>query len=177
MEKKYLIGSKLLGLQNNKDLDYLVIVDDDDERAGTRYSDNGEDVFYISKSVQDKTMSFALPFDQNTARRYIKSYALDADIIGQDFPLIYHILDKRGKYIELLNYIVDNRACNFIHTDKFNGGNCSKLIYHVAYLTFIIENNSVDLTDEQKAIVQQIHDLKMPYTYLQTLEDKIRSLK
>lgn len=171
--KTYLIGSKLLGLANNHDVDKIAIVEKD---SGRRVID-GEDVFCKLKSELDARLNFAEEFTQSSCRLYTYNYQYDADIIGQDFPLIYHILDKRDKYVELLNWIVDNRACNFIHTDRFNHGNCSKAIYHVAYLTFIMENNSVKLTAEQKAVVQQIHDLKMPYTYLRTLEEKIRRLK
>ena len=88
----------------------------------------------------------------------------------------YRILDRRSDYVSLLNWIVDNKACNFIKLKNMNHGHCSKLIYHIAYLTFILENNSTSLTAEQKETVQQIHDRAMPMEYLDELAEKIRNL-
>lgn len=173
--EKYLIGSCLLGLTNNHDCDYIVLADGDINLYKHQFVDE-KDVFTRSKENLDATMLFQLPFDNKNIRRYIVNYQYDRDIIGQDFPYEYHILDRRGDYINLLNWIVDNQALNFKKIPYLNHGNCSKVIYHIAYTTFILENNSTTLTAEQKAIVQKIHDLQMPQSYLDVLEEKIRNL-
>lgn len=174
---KYLVGSYGCGISNNHDYDYLAIVDGDDTVYRHEYTEEHTDVFVRSKPNIDKTMLFRLPFTNITVRYYMYNYQLDKEIIGQDFPLEYHILDRRKDYIALLNYIVDNKCLNFKKIPRYNHGNCSKLIYHIAYLTFILENNSTTLTAEQKAIVQKIHDKQMPQDYLDVLEEKIRKLK
>lgn len=174
---KYLIGSKLLELINNHDTDYLLVVESEDSSLYKREYVNGEDVVTRSTANIERQMNFELPFSVRTIGWYIINYQLDFDIIKQDFPFVYHILDKRAKYIEMLNWIVDNKALNFNKELNINNWHCSKMLYHVAYLTSILENNSVVITDEQKAIVQKIHDRQMPIAYLDVLEEKIRNLQ
>lgn len=175
MKIKYLIGSHLLGLQNNHDTDYLVIINDEDDIYSRRCVD-GEDIVYCTKTNIDNRMNFRYTIDDRTASYYIINYQLDKDIIGQEFPLSYSILDRRNDYVKLLNFIVDNKACNFTREVDFNNGHTAKNIYHIAYLVFILENNSTKLTEEQKVIVQKIHDKQMPREYLDELEAKIRKL-
>ncbi len=172
---KYLVGSKLLGLSNCHDEDYITLVDGNEDVNVRKYIDY-KDVVVRSVQNVDKCMNFELPLNENTARYYIVNYQMDKEIIGQNFPLEYRILDRRSDYVSLLNWIVDNKACNFIKLKNMNHGHCSKLIYHIAYLTFILENNSTSLTAEQKETVQQIHDRAMPMEYLDELAEKIRNL-
>lgn len=177
MNKKYLIGSHLLNLNNNHDVDYLQIVESDDATLYKREFIDSEDVVSRSIANMDRQMNFAFPIDRKTVSYYVINYQLDKSIIGQEFPYKYRILDKREKYVELLNYIVDNKIMNFDKEININDWHCSKILYHVAYLTFILENNSTTLTAEQKEIVQKIHDRKMPIVYLDELEEIIRNLK
>lgn len=174
---KYLIGSCLLGLQSNHDCDYLKVVDTDDSTLYKRELINNEDVLTRSTANIVRYLNFELPLEKKTVRRYIVNYQLDKNIIGQDFSIEYHILDRRSDYINLLNWIVDNEALNFRKIPQLNHGNCSKGIYHIAYTTFILENNSTTLTSEQKEIVQQIHDRRMSQDYLDVLQERIRNLK
>lgn len=173
---KFQVGSSLLGLNNCHDNDFIVIVEGDVETYKQQYFDE-KDTFMRSKENLDSTMLFQLPFNRKTIRWYIVNYQLDKDIIKQDFPIEYHILDRRYDYIRMLNWILDNKACNFSKCKYLNDGNCSKMIYHIAYLIFILENNSTTITAEQKEIVQKIHDLQMPQSYLDELEEIIRSLR
>lgn len=174
--KKYIIGSKLLGLKDNHDEDVLVIVEDEDVNLYKREVIDGKDQVTRSVLNIERQMNFELPITFETARYYIINYQLDADIIKQDFPLEYHILDKRDKYIELLKWIVKNKACNFVK-EGFNNGNCSKMIYHIEYLTYILENNSTELTDVQKEIIQKTHNKQMPSSYISILANKINNLR
>lgn len=166
--KKYSVGSHLIGLNNTRDKDVVVVIED------CSYNEN-EDIHYLLKDYLDKLMNFEIPFSPNVVHRYLITYQYDKDIIGQDFPYEYHILDHRDKYIELLKYIVDTSAIGFDRT-IYRNNFINKIMYHVAYLTFVIKNNSVVLTEEQKSIVQKIHDRQMPVEYLDELESIIRSL-
>lgn len=177
-ENRYLIGSYLLGLRNNHDRDMLVLdFENEDPNFYRRECVDGDDVVIYSVANLNQQINMKLPLSHITAKRYIINYQLDKSIIGQDFPIEYHILDRRSDYIDLLNWIVDNQAANFKKIPELNDGNCSKIIYHIAYTLFIVENNSTTLTAEQKAIVQKIHDRQMPQDYLDVLAEKIRNLK
>ena len=62
--------------------------------------------------------------------------------------------------------------------EKYSQNNCcDKKIYHIAYNMFILQNNSPILTNEQKEIVQKIHDKEMPIEYLDEMEKIIKSFK
>ena len=65
---------------------------------------------------------------------------------------------------------------NFNKRITTNNGHCSKIIYHIAYNLFILENNSPIITDTQKAIIQRIHDRLMPVEYIDELEKRINNM-
>ena len=165
---KYLIGSKLIGLANNKDTDYLVLIEGNTRRI---YKD-GQDTLYISKAAILERMHFKLDFRQN-ARNLLFNYQLDKDIIGQNFPIDYHLLEYKKKLIELLKLIVREELLNFNNRVSTNNGHCSKIIYHIAYNVFILQNNSSIITAEQREIIQKIHDRQMPIKYLDYLREVI----
>ena len=170
---KYLIGSHLLGLEKNKDIDYLVIADNCDY---VHKFENGEDIFYRSEENLKRYFSFDVEFIQGY-RILIYNYQYDQNIIGQNFPIHYNVLDYRGKLIEFLKFVVERKIFNFnkgITTEKLY---CSKSIYHIAYNIFILQNNSPIITPEQKEIIQKIHDKKMPIEYLDELEKMLYELK
>ncbi len=168
---KYLIGSKLLGLDNNKDSDYLVI---SSEYEYKRVASNGEDILYRSAANIQKFMTFNVDIKAN-ARLLILNYQLDQSIIGQQFPITYNLIGYKDKVKELLKIIVENKLLNFNKRITVNGC-CSKLLYHVAYNVFILQNGTTTLTEEQKAIIQDIHDYKKPISYLDELEEMILKL-
>lgn len=176
MNNKYLVGSYALGMSNSKDIDYVIIVDGNDSEYCVKKVEDGADHFYKTKDNLDSFMLFQRPFTQKNIQQYVINYQYDQNLIDNKFPIKYNILEQRQKYIEMLNWIVDNKALNFNKEINLNGWKCSKLLYHVAYLVFILENNSTTLTNKQKAIVQQIHDKQMSVTYLDELSAKIKSL-
>lgn len=176
--EKYLVGSNLLGLSNSKsDIDLLVVVDTNEDDYYKRKFVDGQDCIFRSKANINRQMNFVLPIDRDTARKYIINYQLDRDIIGQDFPLEFHILDHRQNYVDLLKYLVDNKWLNFNRTVKYANGCLQKNMYHVAYLLFIIKNSTTMLTDEQRQIVKKIHDREMPDSYADDLAAMIKELK
>lgn len=169
VEKKYLVGSKLLAISNTHDTDFVCIVDKFDKDEYNIAKENNEHIIFYEKELLVSILDFALPFNRQTVYKYLYSYQLDKDIIGQDFPYEHSVLKKRDRYIELLKWVVETGSCNFAHHERLNGGNCSKIIYHIAYIVFILQNNSVEITSEQKAIVQKIHDKQMSQSYLDEL--------
>ena len=171
MTTKYLIGSKLLGLDNAKDSDYLVICNDYEyERRPT----NTQDIFYRNENNIKTLMVFNADLKEN-ARFLILNYQLDKNIIGQNFPIEYHLLGYKDKVKELLKIIVENKLLNFNKRITVKGC-CSKILYHVAYNAFILQNGTTTLTSEQKAIIQDIHDCKKPISYLDELKEIIYKL-
>lgn len=167
--KKYLVGSKLLGLSNAKDTDYVVLV----KKNGVykRVIEDGADVLYISEEYVKQIMSFTF----NSYTYSINAFNYDANIIGQDFPIEYHILDYKKELKALLQYIAKNNLFNF--NDKISvDGSMSPNLYRVYYNYCILENNSVFLTAIQKENVQKIHDKEMPISFLNELKEKILKL-
>ena len=104
-------------------------------------------------------------------------------IIKQDFPIIYHILDYKEKLKRLLNlfiiqeFSVFGKVSKGVYSRNMNRYVLPKIFYHIAYNLFILENNSVKLTDEQLEIVQKIHDKEMPVEYGEELKQRILNLK
>lgn len=170
---KYLIGSKLLNLNRAKSANYLVLSTEQDH---TYDCIGGCLVCLRSHNDIEKFTKFNVEFNRQNIEKLIFNYQLDSSIIGQNFPIEYHLLDYKNKVIEMLKTIVDNRYLNFNKKVKIKGEYCSKKIYHVAYNTFIIQNNSPIITDEQRAIIQKIHDIQMPIEYLDELAQIIKSL-
>lgn len=162
---KYKIGSSGLGLKNCKDKDRVVITTECDYK---KVLTDDEEIMYISKACLEKNLYF------NSDSRYeIYNYQYDRSIIGNDFPIEYHILDYRNELIELLNTIVKQGLMNFNKLITCNNGNCSKLVYHIAYNIFILWNNSPIITEEQKVIIQKIHDCEMPIEYIDVLKEML----
>lgn len=174
--EKYLVGSQALNLNRAKDADYVILVDGNGRDYCVHTFEDGEDRFYLTKANLDSYMNFEREFCGRTILRYAINYQYDKRIISADFPHKYDILSRRENYVEMLKWIVDNKALNFDKSLKINDWKCSAVIYHVAYLTFILENNEVSLSAEQIAQVQKIHDKQMPVSFLDELAEKIKNL-
>lgn len=168
--EKYKVGSSILHLNNCKDIDYVIFNDEYDDC--TRKYINGEDILYLHK---DKLIN-RLSFKEKSLYRLTFNYQYDKDIIGQDFPIEYHILDYRQELIDTLKKVVKNKMFNFNKRIKLNKLYCSQCIYHIAYNIFILQNNSPIITENQKAIVQKIHDGLMPIAYIDVLENMLNKL-
>lgn len=168
---QYLIGSYLLGLTENKDLDYLVITDDTSLKR--KYID-GIDYFY---QTQEYTNSI-LQFKEDNLYLKLVNFQYDKDVRNDDFPE-YHILDYRSEIITILKKLVNEKIWGFSRRIFIlqNGKKfCLKNTYLIAYNLFILENNSPIITEEQKTIIQKIHDRQMPLSYLDELETRINKL-
>lgn len=163
---KYQIGSKILGLNNARDNDYLAVVED------TNYYNRIVTSEYELKEISQDLLLKNLNFETRFA---IYNYQYDKQIIGNEFPIEYHLMEHRKQLIEFISNVINNKEMNFNKRITVNNGCCSKLIYHVAWNIFALINNNVILTEEQKEIVQKIHDEEMPIKYLDTLTSLFRN--
>lgn len=168
----YKCGSSMLGLQNCHDVDWLVMDDKIGDRPSYR-DQNGEEFFFRSTATIHRLLNFRIipPPAWNFC-----TYQFDADIINQKFPIEFHVLDHKTDVVWFLNQVTKKELCNFSERIAINGLYCSKKIYHIAYLIFIMQNNSVYLNNEQKEIIQKIHDLEMPISYVAKLKEMIKNL-
>lgn len=171
--QKYKVGSDIIHLKNCKDIDYVIL----DDTCGTykmvHNKDTGEDLFYTTKEYLMKRLTFS----KNKNQLLMYNYQYDRALIGDEFPIEYHILDYKNELIEFLMFVVERKLFNFNKIIYCEDRKCSKLIYHIAYNVFILQNNSPILTEEQLKIVQQIHDYQMPIDYIDTLTSMIYELK
>lgn len=133
---------------------------------------NGVDYRYRTLENVKKTLEF-----KGNDDRKLFNYQLDKSInkeFGEFLP--YTLLDYKNELISYLKDIVKCKRFNFDKRVTSNKGHCTKIIYHIAYNLFILENNSPIITDEQKEIIQKIHDRLMPIEYLDELEKRILRL-
>lgn len=181
MNKEYLVGSKLLNLENATDLDYFVFDESKDDFILTTDANTHIDYFYSSSNVLNKYFNFEEDYKTSlhAVRIYSILYQYDIDIIGQEFPITFHVLTHKTEYIEYLKYLANNNLSIFnvvCRNRKTNFVSCHKNTYHIAYLTYILKNNSTTLTIEQKQKIQTIHDKQMPLSYLDELKAEIMAL-
>lgn len=169
IQEKYLVGAKALGILNSKDTDYVQI---DNQLEYKQVFENGCDIFKKSTNY----LITSLKFKSNDEFSMLSNYQYDQTIIGNDFPIKYSILDYKNELKEFLKLIVKNKMFNFDKRITINHKYCSKLIYHIAYNVFILQNNSTKLTNEQQEKIQLIHDCKMPIHYIDELEQMIGGL-
>ena len=169
---KYRVGSKAVGLVNAKDDDYVALTDDGFSGIINKPR---ADLFIRDKTELTKTLHFEQE-DLSKRAMYLYNYQYDEHFIGKDFPIKYNVLDYKKQYIEFLREVVDREECNLVSGVTFGSGKCSKKIYHIQYILFILRNNSPVLTAEQMAVVQKIHDGNMPIEYVDILKRKILEL-
>lgn len=169
---RYLIGARLLNLNTDGDLDYLIISNEHDYK---RIYEGDTDLLYVSEKHLNEVMNFNKDL-REYAHIMVLNYQLDADIIGQNFPIEYHLLDHKIELIKLLKNVVKYKLLNMHENMSINNGMCPKGIYHIAYNVFILQNNSPFITPEQKEIIQKIHDKQMPTSFRKELINIINLL-
>ena len=171
--KKYLIGSKLLRIENAKDVDLLVLKDiQSEEIIDQDWNSLGkQDISYCSCSELNNRLSF-----NRYSIKTLSNYQFDSQIIQQDFPIKYSILSHRDDLIAFLKTVSKKKLFNFDLSISIDGRYCSKIVYHIAYNIFILQNNSPIITNEQKEIIQKIHDIQMPIEYIAVLQNFIDKL-
>ena len=169
--RQFLFGSKMLGLTNNRDEDWITFVD----KKGKEITMYGER---------------SLPFYRTTLKhfteggKYIKDhiynavhlYQLSAGFIhGDEYPFNdFDILEHKTVWIQWLKAYMNSEKRT---TDLTNKEILPKHFYHILYQYYMIVENAHWISDEAKINVQKIHDLEMPSSYFYELRDLINNLE
>lgn len=169
MEHKYLFGSKMLKLSNNRDEDWLTFVD---EQA----------------KVANELGCKSIPFYQTLINFFIRGrnikpdmfsglflYQLSAPFIEEEnYPFKdFNILEYKEVWKQWLKAYVASEQ-NEAWATKENV--LPKQFYHLLYQYHMITENAHWISDEAKIDVQKIHDLEMHSSYFYKLRELINDL-
>lgn len=169
MNNKYLFGSKMLKLDNNRDEDWLTFVNTKptlDMEKGYR------SISFFKTIISNFVSGRNVPSDVHKACYFYqlsREFQNDADYPFNDFSVLEH----KAVWIEhLKNYMnLDSTEQNAIKSDIL-----PKKFYHILYQYNMIIEDTVWISDEAKVNVQKIHDLEMPSSYFYELKGLINSL-
>lgn len=170
MKNRYLFGSKMLGLDNCRDEDWLTFVEDyssGERKAGER------SLKYYKKIVERFTQG------KNRSGDFFKSCLLYQTSCGffddETYPFNdFNILEHKAVWIKQLKGYMDLDATE---TDAKQCETLPKYFYHILYQYYMITENTHRISDGAKANVQKIHDLEMPSSYFYELRDLINGLQ
>lgn len=169
MQHKYLFGSKMLRLNNNRDEDWLTFTD---ENAKTANEMGCKSIpFYraiVNHFIGGRNVD-ADPF------KALYLYQLSAPFIDDEgYPFKdFNILEHKAVWIEWLKaYMNDEITEQWANKTDI----LPKQFYHLLYQYNMIVEDVHFISDEAKADVQKIHDYEMPSSYFYELRDKINSL-
>lgn len=168
-EYKYLFGSKMLGLGNNRDEDWLIFVD---ENAKIANEYGYKSIPFYQALINFFTRGKNIKADPFNA---LFLYQLSAEFIGDvDYPFSsFNILEHTTVWKEWLKVYVNAKKTETWAT-KIDI--LPKQFYHLLYQYHMIIENTHWISDEAKTIVQKIHDLEMPSSYFYELRDLINNL-
>ena len=170
MQNKYLFGSKMLRLTNNRDEDWLTFTT---ENAKTARDMNCKSIpFYktIVKHFVEGARVKADPFKALFLFQLSSPFIDDADYPFNDF----NILEHKEVWKEWLKAYMNDEK-----TEKWalERDTLPKQFYHILYQYNMIVENAHWISEEAKVNVQRIHDLEMPSSYFYELRDLINSLE
>ena len=163
-----IVGSSILGLENVRDRDILVL---DSEREYSWFDLDKNNFHPVSYERLKNEMAF-MP------NRYwdgFYAYMLDSDINPNelDYNVFEHKDDMR-KMLKEFNFERRGMVIPEKYAPKIEF--LDKKYYHLAYNLFLLQNGSKELSQEQKDIIQKIHDREMPLSYKDILVHEIKNL-
>lgn len=170
----YIVGSKMLGLENCHDVDRIYFGD-------ASPNSMGEDHIVIAnvaliKSILlkfDDPNRFSEDFNRPICVHYFQlSKCFHPE---DDYPIDYDIRDHKDGWKQILkNHITHEEAEKYyILSDS---GICRKNLYNIAYQYYMLLDDVVWVTGEHLEIIQKIHDLQMPAEYFYKLREQILAL-
>lgn len=169
MQHKYLFGSKMLKLNNNRDEDWLTFTD---ENAKTANEMGCKSIPFYKVIVNHfingnnvKADTFKALFLFQLSAPFIN----DTDYAFKDF----NILEHKEVWIKWLKAYM-----NAEQTEEWALKNdiLPKQFYHILYQYNMIIENVHFISNEAKVDVQKIHDYEMPSSYFYELREKINEL-
>jgi len=170
MEHKYIFGSKLLRLENARDVDEVIFVDKPSwETRAPGYRSIPFHKMIIERFVRGKNQA-------NDSFKAMHLYQLSAPFReNESYPFDdFNILEHKTVWIEQLKGYMNHTATE----EKAVGGDIlPKNFYHILYQYHMITEDAHWISEEAKVNVQRIHDLEMPSSYFYELRDLINSLE
>lgn len=168
-EYKYLVGSKLLKLTNNRDEDWITFVSE-------------------KSKVAQKTGKHSISFYQTLVKLFSSGKNIKADpfkalyiyqlsngfITEEDYPFKdFNVLENKETWASWLKAYINASTTEAWATET---DTLPKQFYHPLYQYYMIKENTHWISEEARAKVQKIHDLEMPSSYFEELRALINSL-
>lgn len=165
-----LMGSKMLGLKNTRDEDWITFADCSTEEGRNISCKSIDFVNLLIKSFIDaKNVKYSF-------YHAVYLYQLSSDFINEtEYPFNYfNVLEYKKQWIQWLKAFINSKAAKkYAEKDEY----LPKYFYHILYQYHMIIENIHWISSEAKANVQKIHDLEMPSSYFYELRDLINSLE
>lgn len=169
MQHKYLYGSIMLKLNNNRDEDWITFTG---ENAKTAREMGCKSIPFYRAIVNHFTGGNCIDFDPFKA---LFLFQLSAPFINEaDYPFSdFNVLEHKKVWIKWLKAFM-----NAVQTEEWASKSdvLPKQFYHILYQYYMITENVHFISEEAKTDVQKIHDFEMPKEYFYTLKDMINSL-
>ena len=169
MGKRYLFGSKILGLDNCHDEDWYAFFD---TKSSNLENKNDLSIPLYNAIIGNFIKGKNMPADHLKATflyQYSTGFHSEEDYLFNYF----NILEHKSVWIDCLkSYINSEKAEQY----AFSGNVLPKRFYHFLYQYYMIIENTHLISDKTKVNVQKIHDLEMPSSYFYELRDLINNL-
>ena len=168
-EYKYLLGSKMLKLENNRDEDWVIFFPENTKAAREK---GGHSIAFfktILKHFINGKKIAANPYNALYLYQLSNGFILDESYPFKDF----NILEHQAVWI---NWITAYMCAAEVEAEAIKATVLPKEFYHILYQYYMIKENTHWISDEAKAKVQKIHDLEMPSSYFEELRALINSL-
>lgn len=166
---KYLFGSKMLRLENNRDEDWLTFIDENAKTAGEQGYKSIPFYKTIIKCFTKGKNIKADPFNALYLYQLSVGFIDDAGYPFSDFNIFEHT-DVWKEWLK--GYINSATAEEWAVKQDI----LPKQFYHILYQYYMITENVHFISAEAKAEVQKIHDLEMPSSYFYELRELINNL-
>lgn len=169
MENKYLFGSKLLKINNPRDEDWLIFVN---EKASKVKEKNHRSIPFYNRMITRFTEG-KNNVDNGFKALYL--YQLSAPFINDaNYPFNhFNIFEHKQVWIAQLKGYINREKTEqaAIKTELL-----PKQFYHLLYQYYMLTEDVHFISAEAKAKVQKIHDLEMTSSYFYELRELINDL-
>lgn len=170
MEFKYLMGSKLLKLDNCRDEDWIYLVDTiSNKTVEPTWQREIRFQKFINKTFAEGRNSLADPHKALFLYQISREFHNDTNYPFNNFSILAH----KKVWIEQLKNYINLDSTEHLATREET---LPKLFYHILYQYHMIIEDTVWISAEAKVNVQKIHDLEMPSNYFYELKALINSL-
>ena len=169
MEYKFVLGSKMLRMNNPRDIDEVTFVD----KPSWQVRERGKISIPFFRMIMDSFICGENEADDHYKASYI--YQLSAPFIeDENYPFKdFNILEHKDVWVEQLRGYMNHPATEEM---AMKGDVLPKTFYHILYQYNMIVENVHLISDEARVNVQKIHDLEMPSSYFYELRELINNL-